>query len=84
MSRMKNFVKPNRKLIRLRKLAHKAQLRVRFPVQIIESEAGWGQKVDETLYFDKEKDAKTYAETYNREFNNEPTTPSWYMYAKVG
>lgn len=81
---MKSFVKPNSKLMRLRGLSYKKQLRTRFPVQIIESESGWGQKVDETLYFDKEQDAKDYVAAYNKEFNSEPTTPSWYMYAKLG
>ena len=51
-------------------------------VQIIESEAGWGSKVDETKFFDSEKSAKDFIQQYNLEYNNQLTTPSWYMVAQ--
>ena len=47
----------------------------------IESEAGWGQRVDETLEFDTEHEADEFIKGYNS-FNNLPEAPSWYMYAK--
>ena len=53
-------------------------------VYIIESEAGWGQKVDEVLEFDSYEKAEKYVRDYNRKHNppkNE--TPSWYMYARL-
>jgi len=53
-------------------------------VYIIESERGWGQKVDEVKEFDTKEEAEAFARAYNRE-NNPPMadTPEWYMYAKV-
>lgn len=37
-----------------------------YRVVIIESERGWGQKVDDELYFDNEAEARAYVEAYNR------------------
>lgn len=51
-----------------------------YRVDIIESERGWGSKVDEVKYFYTEKDAREYCTTYNLR-NNEPIVPDWYMYA---
>ena len=53
-------------------------------VHIIESEAGWGQKVDETLEFDTLEEAITYCKDYNT-LHNPPmeNTPDWYMYARL-
>ncbi len=51
-------------------------------VDIIESERGWGQKIDDTLYFDEEKDAKEFVKLYNQD-NDKPEVPDWYMYAKI-
>lgn len=51
-----------------------------FKVEIIESEEGWGSKVDELKYFDNEKEAKEFVKNYNKE-NNKKTVPGWYMYA---
>jgi len=53
-----------------------------FAVDIIESEAGWGSKVDETLYFDDEPSAKQYVKEYNDKHNPPGPTPSWYMIAQ--
>lgn len=61
----------------LKKLDSKTKL---FKVQIIESELGFGQKVDEELFFDTEFDAKEYCITYNKK-NNKTSTPDWYMKA---
>ena len=51
-------------------------------VEIIESERGWGQKVDEVKTFE---DCAT-AEAFVREYNSKNTateTPDWYMYARI-
>lgn len=50
-------------------------------VDIIESERGWGQKLDESIYFDNEPEAAQFVKEYNAR-NNKPTVPDWYMYAK--
>ena len=49
-------------------------------VQIIESERGFGQKIDEELFFETEEKAKDYCEEYNQK-NNKSITPDWYMKA---
>ncbi len=51
-----------------------------YRVHIIESERGWGQKLDETKYFDSEQSAKDFVTQYNAK-NDAPVTPDWYMYA---
>jgi hypothetical protein len=51
-------------------------------VYIIESERGWGQKIDEV----KEFDTLELAETFVTEFNSQNTdskVPDWYMRAEV-
>lgn len=53
-----------------------------YRVDIIESERGWGSKIDETLYFDNEPEARKYAEDYNKKHNNSAVVPDWYMYAE--
>lgn len=51
-------------------------------VFIIESEAGWGQRVDETLKFDTKEEAEKYCKDYNQKYNPpKKETPDWYMYA---
>lgn len=50
-------------------------------VDIIESERGWGQKIDETIYFDNEPEAREYVRQYNRR-NTAKEVPDWYMYAE--
>lgn len=66
----------------LLKAAHKEQLPQRTKVEIIESERGWGQKLDETLYFDKREDAEEYVKIYNAQ-NTSVVVPEWYMYARI-
>lgn len=52
-------------------------------VQIIESEAGWGQRVDETLDFGEDREAAVeYVREFNRK-NTESSTPDWYMRAEA-
>jgi len=52
----------------------------RWRVDIIESEAGWGQKVDDVKFFDDEDLALAFVADYNKS-NTAPVTPSWYMRA---
>lgn len=51
-----------------------------FKVEIYESERGWGQKLDATVLFDNEKEAKEYVATYNSK-NISNSVPDWYMFA---
>jgi nitrous oxide reductase accessory protein NosL len=50
-------------------------------VYIIESESGWGTRVDETIPFDTYEKARKYCVDYNQKHNMEDEIPSWYMYA---
>lgn len=52
-------------------------------VEIIESERGWGQKIDETKEFDNHELAQKYVTDYNNKYNTATTVPDWYMYAKI-
>ena len=51
-------------------------------VDIVECERGWGSKVDETLYFDNEQEAKDYVKDYNEKYNPSGPAPDWYMVAQ--
>ena len=51
-------------------------------VEIIESEAGWGQKLDEVREFPTLEEANAFIKEFNAP-NNKPVTPSWYMYARL-
>jgi hypothetical protein len=53
-----------------------------FKVDIIESERGWGSKIDETIYFDNEAEARQYAIDYNLKWNTATEVPDWYMRAE--
>jgi hypothetical protein len=53
-------------------------------VFIIESELGWGQKIEQTLNFPTRAKANAYARKYNRTHCPPmEVTPEWYMYARV-
>jgi hypothetical protein len=51
-----------------------------FRVEIIESERGWGTKIDEVKYFDSEESAKAFCTEYNKD-NPPGPAPDWYMQA---
>jgi hypothetical protein len=51
-------------------------------VNIIESERGWGSKVDEVKEFDTLELAETFVTEFNSH-NTEETVPDWYMRAEV-
>ena len=50
-------------------------------VDIIESERGWGSKVDETKYFTDKQSATEFVVKYNAK-NDQTYVPDWYMYAE--
>lgn len=52
-------------------------------VQIIESERGWGQKLDEEKLFDTKELAEDYISTHNSK-NNLPQVPDIYWRAEYG
>lgn len=53
-------------------------------VYIIESERGWGQKVDEVKEFPSHEEAEKFCREYNSKHNPPmDKTPDWYMYAKI-
>lgn len=52
-----------------------------FKVVIIESERGWGQRVEDILYFMSVEKADAYVRVYNSP-NNATVVPDWYMYAE--
>lgn len=49
-------------------------------VDIIESERGWGSRLDETKEFESISLAEEFQTTYNAK-NDKPVVPDWYMYA---
>lgn len=51
-------------------------------VEIIESERGWGQKIDSTREFPNRTEAEAFVKKYNS-VNNLPEVPEWYMYARI-
>jgi hypothetical protein len=53
-----------------------------YRVDMIESERGWGQKLDESVYFDNEAEARKYALDYNLKHNNLDYVPDWYIRAE--
>ena len=54
-----------------------------FKVQIIESEAGWGRKLDSEKEFETEEEARQFCKDYNNKYNPEGPVPEWYMYARM-
>lgn len=53
-------------------------------VLIIESERGWGQKIDEIKEFPTDEAAETFCREYNNKHNPpSDTVPDWYMYARL-
>ena len=52
-----------------------------YRVDIIESERGWGRKIDDTKYFDSEQSAKDFCTEYNSK-NPPGPAPDWYMQAE--
>ena len=53
----------------------------KFRVDLIESERGWGQRLDERKYFDSADEAWKFVEDFNSQ-NDKDSVPDWYMYAE--
>jgi len=53
-----------------------------YRVDIVESERGWGSKIDEVKYFDNELEAQQFVKNYNLKWNNKDVVPDWYMVAE--
>lgn len=51
-------------------------------VDIIESERGWGSKIDETKLFDSKESADAFVKEYNKA-NTADVAPDWYMAAQT-
>jgi hypothetical protein len=54
----------------------------KFVVELIESERGWGQKVDSVRRFKKQEKAEAFVKEYNSH-NKSAAVPDWYMYARL-
>jgi hypothetical protein len=54
---------------------------VAYRVDLVEHERGWGSKIDESLYFDNEDEARNYVQTFNTR-NTDPLASDWYMVAE--
>jgi hypothetical protein len=56
----------------------------KYRVHIVESERGWGRKIEDTKYFDTAEEAEQFIKTYNAK--NPPLVngraPDWYMQAE--
>lgn len=52
-------------------------------VHMIESEAGWGQRLDDVKTFDTVEEAEKFCRDYNRKHNPPGPTPDWYLYAHL-
>lgn len=52
-------------------------------VNIIESERGWGQKVDEVKEFDTRKEAEDFVREFNSANLTDGPVPDWYMMAYI-
>lgn len=75
----KRFLKP------IKKKAEKKPVAKKQPpvlVDIIESERGWGQKVDSTKSFPNMEKAEAFCKDFNKG-NTQTVTPDWYMVAMI-
>ena len=57
-------------------------MNTKYQVDIIESERGFGQRLEGTKYFANKKEAEDLIEEFNK-VNNEQKVPNWYMHAKL-
>lgn len=62
------------------------KLQQAYRVDIIESERGWGSKIDESHYYDNEAEARLFVKQYNDKYNPPlkpgESVPDWYMVAQ--
>lgn len=57
------------------------ETKFKFKVNLIESERGWGSKIDETKEFDTMELAEAYIDAFNSK-NTANSAPDWYMRAE--
>jgi len=50
-------------------------------VDIIESERGWGSKIDETKFFTSKKEAEDFVKEFNSKNDYSGPVPDWYVVA---
>jgi hypothetical protein len=61
---------------------------MKYQANIIESEAGWGSKIDEKKYFDSKDERDKFVNDYNEKYNPNLgkagyPVPDWYMIAQA-
>lgn len=56
-------------------------MRYAYKVVLIESERGWGSKIDEIKYFDTPEEVGEFVKKFNS-YNTQTVAPDWYMYAE--
>lgn len=54
---------------------------MKYLVDIMEYERGWGSRLDETKSFDSKTEAEAYIKEFNSK-NTETVVPDWYMVAE--
>ena len=52
-----------------------------YRVDLVEHDRFLGSKLDESLYFDNEEEARNYVQSFNTR-NTARTAPEWYMVAE--
>ena len=74
----KRFSKP------IKKKSNKQVVKKQPPilVDIIESERGWGQKIDSTKKFPNMAKAEAFCKEFNKH-NDKDVVPDWYMVARI-
>lgn len=75
-----NFITYIIVLVKEKKMAKELYVK-RYRVDVIESERGWGQKIDDQVYFDTLEEAKAYQKEVNSK-NNLDYVPDIYWRAE--
>jgi hypothetical protein len=57
------------------------KIMIAIKVPVIESEAGWGSRIDDYMVCLSVEDADNFIKEFNSK-NNKADTPDWYMYAE--
>lgn len=60
-------------------MSHELKRSSKYAVDTIESERGWGRKVEDTDYFDTLAEASDFSKAYNAKHNTAAVAPDWYM-----
>lgn len=54
-----------------------------FMVIMLESEKGWGERIDDVLYFSQYEVASDFVKKYNNKWNDFDSVPDWYIQAQT-